>query len=268
MPYEAARAIAATFCYEIRWALTPIFGNKFPSECLRPEDPSFANFRIDPAIVRHCVEETNRFRKEGPSYDISMSIASLPTETPNSDVKSPPSSVKGSKQRLLRPADVESGYGTDTEGSYKYLMSPEVSPRSQPLSPHGQFTPVNGPLSPCSPRTPYFSSMYSSMTDSTAQALLSAGVTSPAIVQYCSKSLRAKRTHSKVTLTDHAQKETLTCPRTRDRPLRFDSAQGSDDSVSGQGYTSQEMHAASVLLSFSAGDKLPPTKRTRCGSQC
>ena len=70
MPYQAARAIAATFCYDIRYALTPIFGDEFPSMCLSPKDPGFAKFLINPAIVRQCAAETERFKREKSSYQI------------------------------------------------------------------------------------------------------------------------------------------------------------------------------------------------------
>ncbi|KAJ5505257.1 hypothetical protein N7453_004214 [Penicillium expansum] len=36
MPYEAARAMAATFCWRIRYALTPLFGTEFPAMCIPP----------------------------------------------------------------------------------------------------------------------------------------------------------------------------------------------------------------------------------------
>jgi hypothetical protein len=36
MPYEAARAMAATFCWRIRYALTPLFGTEFPAMTYDP----------------------------------------------------------------------------------------------------------------------------------------------------------------------------------------------------------------------------------------
>ncbi|SMR43849.1 unnamed protein product [Zymoseptoria tritici ST99CH_3D1] len=54
MPYACARAVCLTFCYPIRWALTPIFGPTFIDECLRPNDPGFGRFKIDPEIVRRA----------------------------------------------------------------------------------------------------------------------------------------------------------------------------------------------------------------------
>lgn len=52
MPYRCALAICATFCWEIRWALTPIFGPSFIQNCLPPTHSNYKNFRIDPEIIR------------------------------------------------------------------------------------------------------------------------------------------------------------------------------------------------------------------------
>jgi hypothetical protein len=52
MPYEAAKAVAATFAWPIRYMLTPIFGPGFPDMCIEPTsliDPP--DFRIDPGII-------------------------------------------------------------------------------------------------------------------------------------------------------------------------------------------------------------------------
>ncbi|GBF62444.1 hypothetical protein TMEN_4989 [Trichophyton mentagrophytes] len=52
MPFEAAKAVAATFCWKIRYALTPLFGVGFLSECIKPTDEMFGRMIIDPAIIR------------------------------------------------------------------------------------------------------------------------------------------------------------------------------------------------------------------------
>jgi hypothetical protein len=54
VPYEAAKALAAKFCYKIRFALTPIFGNDFPSICLPEDHEDFGKYAIDPAIIARC----------------------------------------------------------------------------------------------------------------------------------------------------------------------------------------------------------------------
>ena len=62
MPFVAAKAVAATFCYKIRHALTPIFGVDFLSLCIHPEDPRFGRMIIEPSIVREATETANRYR--------------------------------------------------------------------------------------------------------------------------------------------------------------------------------------------------------------
>ena len=123
LPFEAAKAIAATFCYNIRYALTPVFGVEFLSICIEPGDPKFGHMVIHSDIVRRCTEEASGYRalsREG-------SMASSP--------RTPPSSSKGYRKinpRSLRPRVVqklesESGYGTDTDRSDDYLYSPTAS---------------------------------------------------------------------------------------------------------------------------------------------
>lgn len=54
MPFEAAKAVAATFCWKIRFVLTPLFGLDFPSMCIPPSDRArFGKMIIDEdTIVR------------------------------------------------------------------------------------------------------------------------------------------------------------------------------------------------------------------------
>ena len=54
MPYDAAKALAKTFCYKIRYALVPLFGPNFPGECKHPNDDKFKDFKIDAAIITRC----------------------------------------------------------------------------------------------------------------------------------------------------------------------------------------------------------------------
>ncbi|PWY94603.1 hypothetical protein BO94DRAFT_279492 [Aspergillus sclerotioniger CBS 115572] len=62
MPFEAAKALAATFCWKIRYVLTPIFGLDFPSRCIHPEDTRFGDMRIDPAIILQATREATYYR--------------------------------------------------------------------------------------------------------------------------------------------------------------------------------------------------------------
>lgn len=62
MPYEAAKAVAATFAYEIRYALTPIFGPDFLDICLKPTDRKFGSFIIDKDIIQYCANRTQQWK--------------------------------------------------------------------------------------------------------------------------------------------------------------------------------------------------------------
>ena len=62
MPFEAARALAANFCWEIRFALTPIFGPDFPSTCLHPDSCDFGEMIIDPEIIKECTAKAKQYK--------------------------------------------------------------------------------------------------------------------------------------------------------------------------------------------------------------
>jgi hypothetical protein len=254
MPYQAAKEIAATFCYDIRWALTPVFGNDFPDSCLHPNEPGFAKFFIKTATVQYCTQETNRFREQGQSYKVYGSIASSPVEVRKTHFSPPSLNVKTVKQRRARPADIESGYGTDTDRSDKYLCSPEVSPRTR-------FTPINRSQSPYSPRTADSSLMGSPVSIRAPYGLLTP---TSAPCEYLNEGLRTKRTHSKVAFHDHGDERVFTRPQTA---ATVDSAHGSEVSGGDDRHTHDDVDAAEVLLSLCAVDNtMPPTKRTRRGS--
>lgn len=255
MPYKAAKAVAATFCYSIRHALTPVFGKDFLTMCIHPEEPNFAKFLIDSAIVQECTAETNRWRVEGEAYKPTTTEPLSVTRTPNTQFACPPWGLRSMKQRRVKPTDIESGYGTDTDQSDKYLYSPKFSPQVSPRS--HVWTPVNRSQSPASPpartdpilSSPWLSHVPGGATD---------------------HHLRTKRTHSKVVFGD--EKGTILCPLTAasiylptdGEDHAWDSEEDCGDGI----HTKKELDAAEIILQLSAADKqLPPTKRTRHGSK-
>ncbi|CAI0653602.1 unnamed protein product, partial [Colletotrichum noveboracense] len=63
MPYECAKAVCATFCYNIAGALIPIFGPSFPSMCIPPGSPDYGRMAIDHRIVEDAIREADLSRK-------------------------------------------------------------------------------------------------------------------------------------------------------------------------------------------------------------
>ena len=125
--------MAATFCWKIRYALTPVFGADFPALCIEPGRPDFMSLRIDAAIVKYCEETASMYRIQ--ALDASL-------------FKSPPLSTSSKygipkTPKSLRPkmkmTDIESGYGTDSERS---LLGSPISTNGSDL-----FVPVNTPRS-------------------------------------------------------------------------------------------------------------------------
>ncbi|KAI0391664.1 hypothetical protein F5Y17DRAFT_478479 [Xylariaceae sp. FL0594] len=63
MPYQCAKAVCATFCYNISGALIPIFGPDFPALCTPPESPEYGRMIIDPAIVMRSTRDAEYYRR-------------------------------------------------------------------------------------------------------------------------------------------------------------------------------------------------------------
>jgi hypothetical protein len=119
VPWQAAKELAATFCWDIRWALTPVFGNDFPQKCTPPHHPSYGNFVISPAIVQFCTDETVRFRENKDSYRLFQSKTPSPTVSMRLMFDTP-----------VWKRHVLSSPTTDTDGDDNAAYSTEVSPRS------------------------------------------------------------------------------------------------------------------------------------------
>jgi hypothetical protein len=143
MPFECAKAVVATFCYNVRYALTPLFGKDFLDICVHPTHPSYGSFKIDRATIERCTEETQCW--------LQRSDACL-TPTPSSrEASATPSTPKFngpfSQWKRLRPrlmnkdGTSESGYGTDTDWSEGSKLSPQISPKTV-------WAPVNRPCTP------------------------------------------------------------------------------------------------------------------------
>jgi hypothetical protein len=82
VPYEAAKALLATFCYEIRFVLTPMFGNDFVNTCIPTDNDGFGSFHIDPKIVEYCAEDVKRWAV--PVEDRRTTTRSRPSATTTS----------------------------------------------------------------------------------------------------------------------------------------------------------------------------------------
>ncbi|KAF2867005.1 hypothetical protein BDV95DRAFT_503948 [Massariosphaeria phaeospora] len=258
MPYNAAKAVAATFCYNIRWALTPVFGKEFLTQCTHPKDPNFAKFLIDPSIVLACTIDTNRWREEGSAWRPTPSETTSIVGTPKMQFACPPWGMKVMKQqRLAKPVDLESGYGTDTDQSDRYLFSPQVSPRSV------TWTSVNRSQSPASPPTfhsPAFSPPVRAIPPPPNPWLTS-------VPSGCTEEqLRTKRTHSKVAVGNGNVDVDICRPTTASSVIE---PGYSESAISGNCVQPMDqVDAAQVLLQISnGGESLPPPKRTRRGSK-
>ena len=135
MPFEAAKAVAARFCYDIRYVLVPVFGPDFVSMCQKCGDPSKIRFNVEPRIIQRCTEAVTANQAQSRQSSVAVS-----PRTTTASAKLPVWSPKSLQPKSAKVIDAESGYGTDSDRSEKYPGSPD-SPRSI------EWTPVNSPRS-------------------------------------------------------------------------------------------------------------------------
>ena len=133
MPFEAAKAVAATFCYEIRYVLVPVFGPDFVSMCQKCGDPASLDLKIDSSIIQRYAEAATASQPQSRESSVAVS-----PRTQASYAKAPAWPAKSLRPKSTKAMDAESGYGTDSDRSEKYSSSPD-SPRSI------EWTPVNSP---------------------------------------------------------------------------------------------------------------------------
>ncbi|KAL1966207.1 hypothetical protein VTN77DRAFT_4759 [Rasamsonia byssochlamydoides] len=150
MPFEAAKAVAATFCWRIRYALTPLFGRDFPAMCIPPQGAQFGKMVIDPAIVRRATESANYYRV----LELQSKLASSPATSTGRPALSraatgstattydppPPRKKILSRSPNNRPEAVGLKRVDDTDSeandAYSYCISPPTLARNS-------FTPIN-----------------------------------------------------------------------------------------------------------------------------
>jgi hypothetical protein len=126
MPFEAAQAMATTFCWDIRYALTPIFGPLFPQTCLQPKAEGYKSMVIDPSIIQRCTERAAYYRE--------LEITSvLETRSLVRTQCAPGTPMSRRRNKRLRPHarhfHSESGYNSDTSLEDSSLSLP-TSPTS------------------------------------------------------------------------------------------------------------------------------------------
>ncbi|PKY01045.1 hypothetical protein P168DRAFT_335005 [Aspergillus campestris IBT 28561] len=177
MPYTAARAIAATFCWKIRYALTPLFGVDFPNDCIHPDNRNqFGRMIILPQVIQMATRETSVYRCmergeyvssriEGGVYVPSRELVGFDSQP----YRSCPDGSNTNTQSGRTPLHHHHGYtgriygregGGGGEGRGGYRSSPDYStdisttsttastaPHSLSASPRNTFTPVNTPRS-------------------------------------------------------------------------------------------------------------------------
>jgi hypothetical protein len=152
MPYGCARAVCATFCWHLRWALTPIFGPSFVRDCVPPNHPGFARFVIDADVVRVCAREAEGWRGGVESGNNSVAVSDTAGRSPPG-LGAIPRSTPMLRARPTRPrietAHLGSPFRSDDEyeASAAIVADGPIPPRRKvPDSPSVSPRTVTSPL--------------------------------------------------------------------------------------------------------------------------
>ncbi|KAJ5272938.1 apses transcription factor Xbp1 [Penicillium angulare] len=155
MPYEAAKAVAATFCWKVRHVLTPLFGTEFPAMCIKPKEgsgtqTSLGQIIIEADIVHRATQTARLYRSlemqkdhtrthtHSPGPENTGKLLTADSENENDSVASAPHRRIYSKlARRSYAVSICSARGSSTEPP-SYCNSPQ-SPTVN------NFTPVNMP---------------------------------------------------------------------------------------------------------------------------
>ncbi|ETN41083.1 uncharacterized protein HMPREF1541_03018 [Cyphellophora europaea CBS 101466] len=196
IPYAAAKAIAATFCYSIRYALTPVFGIDFIDLCVEPMDPRFGCMLIDQAITEQCRAEAARFKE----LELQFPTA-RPTSAPGSRSASPRTPTPTLAHRVptvlrFKPVNaggVGVGSGTDDDGpdAPSSSSTSDMASESERDISEPDDTYALSPANTLSPSTPVFHNVWTAANAPRSAPRLDEELHSPKSVM---KAFKAKRT--------------------------------------------------------------------------
>lgn len=77
VPYDIARKLASKFCYSIRYALVPLFGEAFIDECLKPDERGFGQLRLNVEDEDEDGQKKKRRRRRKRKADVISGVPNM-----------------------------------------------------------------------------------------------------------------------------------------------------------------------------------------------
>lgn len=162
IPFSCARALCATFCWDIRWALTPVFGPKFATECFPPHHPGYGRFKIDNSIVQRAELLAQEWKLQASRGATPATPAQQTYGTPYIPQYQPPTSAPtpnpGHAKRPERersyfkhgsPFSPEAGPSNRGKSSKLDTDDSDISPKTSPVPTYqSAWTSINERLTP------------------------------------------------------------------------------------------------------------------------
>ncbi|KAH3668364.1 hypothetical protein OGAPHI_002118 [Ogataea philodendri] len=130
IPFEIARKLASRFCYKIRYALVPMFGESFVDECLKPYEKGFGMLRLK-------VSDEELKKKRSIRHKRTTSNGSISTAAAKVGKKPRSSSQDIGYQKLLPPLspDIISRYQAPKSEFFSSTNQPVPTPRVFKMEP-------------------------------------------------------------------------------------------------------------------------------------
>lgn len=286
VPYACARAVCLTFCWEIRWALTPVFGPSFVTECLPPDNPGYKRFKIDGTVIRAAQREADEWRLQAsrsvtPASPASTTYGAASIARPLPPTSAPVQEEAEFRSRRERPifkqgspfaSDAEYVHGDrSTTPRSQDVDDTPVSPRSSPVrnvfAPSSTgWTSINRSCSPHTPPSPPHNSPVGSA--SRALQLLTQPHLSSANVQESSwRDSSGQRSASPATIPRKTPKANSSFKRHKSRKRSLE-ARGDEDYNDDGSVIASDGSSASMIKSSSDSDDVvisspPPAKKRK-----
>ncbi|KAK3307524.1 uncharacterized protein B0T15DRAFT_502015 [Chaetomium strumarium] len=150
MPYSCAKAVCATFCAKIAGALIPLFGPRFPYECIPEGAPGYDRMLISQDIVNRARREAAALFGPRPALLSPRPSRSLSPQRPTTTTTTriPEPAYADHDRRLLLSPYTDT---TDTEYHYHPVSEPYYTRRMCPPAPRTTTRPAAAAIPPPPP---------------------------------------------------------------------------------------------------------------------
>lgn len=162
VPYDIARKLASKFCYSIRYALVPLFGEAFIDECLKPDEKGFGQLRLNVEDDDEDGQKKKRRRRRKRKADVISGIHNMEQKSSDAISQEPP-----------RPMVKHQSHNqNDYQSTYEQVPTP-TRQIEQDIKRRKESREIRSvPMSPFSSESTHLAPAYPSASNSQLQSVL------------------------------------------------------------------------------------------------